>query len=106
MAYSILLKCAVCIYLNCTTKRCSLESALNLGHICAERGEWNGMGPPPLLILAIHLDLIWVMNLESSNAQPTFNTCTQNAVNGLTMAIERGECFGLLGPNGAGKVRQ
>ncbi|RMZ55176.1 hypothetical protein APUTEX25_005454, partial [Auxenochlorella protothecoides] len=25
------------------------------------------------------------------------------AVKGLTMAVERGECFGLLGPNGAGK---
>jgi ABC-2 type transport system ATP-binding protein len=27
-----------------------------------------------------------------------------NAVNGLDLAIERGECFGLLGPNGAGKT--
>lgn len=25
------------------------------------------------------------------------------AVKGLTLAVERGECFGLLGPNGAGK---
>ena len=27
----------------------------------------------------------------------------KHAVQGLTLAIERGECFGLLGPNGAGK---
>jgi ABC-2 type transport system ATP-binding protein len=27
-----------------------------------------------------------------------------DAVNGLDLAIERGECFGLLGPNGAGKT--
>jgi ABC-2 type transport system ATP-binding protein len=27
-----------------------------------------------------------------------------NAVNGLDLAIHRGECFGLLGPNGAGKT--
>jgi ABC-2 type transport system ATP-binding protein len=27
-----------------------------------------------------------------------------DAVNGLNLAIERGECFGLLGPNGAGKT--
>src|SRR5271165_6710902 len=26
------------------------------------------------------------------------------AVNGLDLEIERGECFGLLGPNGAGKT--
>src|SRR4249920_709394 len=26
------------------------------------------------------------------------------AVNGLDLQIERGECFGLLGPNGAGKT--
>src|SRR5260370_39177656 len=26
------------------------------------------------------------------------------AVDGLDLAIERGECFGLLGPNGAGKT--
>src|SRR3979490_1883297 len=26
------------------------------------------------------------------------------AVNGLNLAVERGECFGLLGPNGAGKT--
>ena len=28
----------------------------------------------------------------------------KQAVRSLTMAVERGECFGLLGPNGAGKV--
>src|ERR1043166_3844660 len=27
-----------------------------------------------------------------------------DAVNGLDLQIERGECFGLLGPNGAGKT--
>src|SRR5438067_12885348 len=27
-----------------------------------------------------------------------------DAVNGLDLEIERGECFGLLGPNGAGKT--
>jgi ABC-2 type transport system ATP-binding protein len=27
-----------------------------------------------------------------------------DAVNGLDLAVERGECFGLLGPNGAGKT--
>ena len=27
-----------------------------------------------------------------------------DAVNGLNLAVERGECFGLLGPNGAGKT--
>ncbi len=26
------------------------------------------------------------------------------AVNGLSLSIPRGECFGLLGPNGAGKT--
>jgi ABC-type Na+ transport system ATPase subunit NatA len=28
----------------------------------------------------------------------------QTACRALTMAVERGECFGLLGPNGAGKT--
>src|SRR5437868_10315331 len=27
-----------------------------------------------------------------------------DAVNGLDLEVERGECFGLLGPNGAGKT--
>src|SRR5436309_5194416 len=27
-----------------------------------------------------------------------------DAVNGLDLQVERGECFGLLGPNGAGKT--
>ena len=32
------------------------------------------------------------------------NAPLQVAVRTLTMAIERGECFGLLGPNGAGET--
>ena len=28
----------------------------------------------------------------------------KQAVRSLTMAVDKGECFGLLGPNGAGKV--
>ena len=31
-------------------------------------------------------------------------TATVVAVDGLSLAVQRGECFGLLGPNGAGKT--
>ena len=36
-------------------------------------------------------------------APPALPCREKHAVQGLTLAIERGECFGLLGPNGAGK---
>ncbi len=35
--------------------------------------------------------------------QPVKPYSEKHAVRGLSLAIERGECFGLLGPNGAGK---
>ena len=40
--------------------------------------------------------------LEVSQAQKNFGTF--RAVDGVSFAVERGECFGLLGPNGAGKT--
>ena len=40
--------------------------------------------------------------LEVHQAQKNFGTF--RAVDGVSFAVERGECFGLLGPNGAGKT--
>jgi lipooligosaccharide transport system ATP-binding protein len=40
--------------------------------------------------------------IETSNLVKKFKTIT--AVNGVSISIEAGECFGLLGPNGAGKT--
>jgi len=40
--------------------------------------------------------------LEVSQAQKNFGTF--RAVDGVSFAVDRGECFGLLGPNGAGKT--
>lgn len=41
--------------------------------------------------------------LMNDNALQDGNPAKQ-AVRSLTMAVDKGECFGLLGPNGAGKV--
>jgi lipooligosaccharide transport system ATP-binding protein len=40
--------------------------------------------------------------IETSNLVKKFKAIT--AVNGVSISIEAGECFGLLGPNGAGKT--
>ena len=41
--------------------------------------------------------------LPSPAPAPLPRRSEKHAVRGLSLAIERGECFGLLGPNGAGK---
>ncbi len=40
--------------------------------------------------------------IESENLRKTFGDFA--AVDGISFAVEKGECFGLLGPNGAGKT--
>jgi ABC-2 type transport system ATP-binding protein len=42
--------------------------------------------------------------LEARNLVMRYPGATSNAVDGLTLAVREGLCFGLLGPNGAGKT--
>ncbi len=49
--------------------------------------------------------LLLPTDIELSGAYMEECGSLQIAVNGLSLAVERGECFGLLGPNGAGGPR-
>src|SRR5580693_8616052 len=42
--------------------------------------------------------------LEARNLVMRYPGASANAVDGLTLAVREGACFGLLGPNGAGKT--
>ncbi|MFI5351193.1 MAG: ATP-binding cassette domain-containing protein, partial [Elusimicrobiota bacterium] len=42
--------------------------------------------------------------LEARNLVMRYPEASANAVDGLSLAVREGTCFGLLGPNGAGKT--
>src|SRR3954467_6888740 len=42
--------------------------------------------------------------LEARNLVKRYPGAAANAVDGLSLAVREGVCFGLLGPNGAGKT--
>ena len=42
--------------------------------------------------------------LEACGLVKRYPNATANAVDGLSLSVHEGSCFGLLGPNGAGKT--
>ncbi len=57
--------------------------------------------PPPPLTTPSDGDVVRIVNLKKAFEQ---DGKRKQAVNGISLGIHPGECFGLLGPNGAGST--
>ena len=73
----------------------------------ARRVESGEVGPADAAILVNNLRLEYSPGLVTSlrrRCQGPVGRVQKLAVDGLSLSVQHGECFGLLGPNGAGKT--
>ena len=65
--------------------------------------ELEAVGKPgPVFLFAAHNTVVDSPAVRCTDLAKRYGAVV--AVDGLSLAVERGECFGLLGPNGAGKT--